>query len=104
VENIASYRVESDVMAMDFTLDWTGLEGAFKISGDAIAVLRNLDVLDLNLAGVGIGCINCPVALHVVWRLLGQADIAENQRRKNKTGDPQRRVHFRAYFFHDILL
>jgi hypothetical protein len=55
VENIASHRVEPDVMAMDLTLDWTGLDGTLEVPGDVIAVLRNLDVLDLNRAVVDPG-------------------------------------------------
>src|SRR5580658_34772 len=91
VENSASDRIKSDVVTVDLTLNRARLVWTLEISGDLIAVLRDLDMLDLCRAVIIIRGVNCPVALHVVW--LGQRCLAKDQRRENKTSNPQRRVH-----------
>ena len=48
-ENIASHRVESDVMDIDFVLEWTRLVGTFEVPSDLIAVLCDLDMFYLDL-------------------------------------------------------
>ena len=80
MKNIGRHRVESDAVDMDFTLDGTGLIGALEVSGDAVAVLCDLYVFDLDPAVRPHGGVNRPVALHVVWRLLGESGFATNQR------------------------
>jgi hypothetical protein len=99
VENIGSHGVESDTMAMNLAFDWTGLNGAFEVSGDVIAVLRNLDVLDLNSAAVHTTGVNRPVALNVVGRLLGECCGPQSQRQE---GDCQLQRCVR--FLHNTLL
>jgi hypothetical protein len=66
-------------MAVDLALDWTGLYGALEVAGDVIAVLRNLDVLDLNSAAVHATGVNRPVALNVVGGLLGECCGPQSQ-------------------------
>ena len=75
-----------------------------EITGDPVPVLLDLHILNLRLAVPDVGRVNRPVALHVVGWLLGPSDLQKNSASENKSSKPQRRVHGRDHFLHDILL
>src|SRR5271165_1690794 len=93
------YSTKYDVMFINPPLNWAGLIRAFKVSGDPVAILCDLNVLHDRFAVLEAGGVNRPVSLHVVRRRVGQRRVAENQRYESKNSNTQRHVHL----FHDIL-
>src|SRR5271154_551420 len=79
-QDIASYRAEPDMMHIDLTLNRTRLVRTFEVSGDSVAVLRDLDVLHNDLAVIDVRGIDRPVTFHVVRGLLGRRGATKNQR------------------------
>src|SRR5208283_5200108 len=79
MENISCHRIESDVMSIDFALNRSRLDGTFEISGDAVAVLGDLYMLNLNLSVPSVGGVNRPIALHVVRWLVGECRSGEGE-------------------------
>lgn len=88
-----------NVMSVDLALNRAGLVGTFEGSGDPVAILRDLDVLNNGLTVLDVGGVNRPVALNVVWRLLSQQRWAEHQRQESNANQGCNRF----VSFHDIL-
>jgi len=99
-KDVARYGAEDDVMDVDASLNRARLDRTFEISGDSVAVLRDLDVFHDRFAVLNVCGVNRPVTLDVVRWLLGQHGFAKDQRREHQASESQRRVHT----LHDILL
>jgi hypothetical protein len=72
MKNVSRHCVESNVVPVDFPLDRTRLVRTFEIPGDAIAVLSDLYMLNLDLSVPSVGRVNRPIALNVVGWLIGE--------------------------------